>query len=183
MGELSERTPGKLHGYTTIRPDNQLEYELFQKPSDSGVNLNFESSIPRHVKESVAALQFRRATTLSSNGRAEERSKKKMCNLLHGNGFPLDDIKRVQVRSGQPRQHQLGQKRTQPKANVYLPFRSDGLDRKVRRLIRRSKIPFRVVYTQGKSLKQTLVRSALLPKSQKCEVHQRFVEQQNQRKK
>ena len=103
--------------------------------------------------------------------------------MLHGSGFPLHDIKRAQARSGQPRQHQLGQKRTQPKATVYLPFRSDGLDRKVRRLIRRSKIPFRVVYTQGKSLKQTLVRSALLPKSRKCEVHQRFVEQQNQRKK
>ena len=50
-----------------IDSDNKLTQELFLKPSDSGVSLNFESCVPRHQKTSVATQHFRRAAALSSN--------------------------------------------------------------------------------------------------------------------
>ena len=37
-----------------VEENNRLEYELFQKPSDSGVSLDIGSCVPRHVKDSVA---------------------------------------------------------------------------------------------------------------------------------
>ena len=48
----------------SIDENNQLEYGLFQKPSNSGVNLNFNLFVPGQVKTSVALQQFRRAETL-----------------------------------------------------------------------------------------------------------------------
>ena len=67
-----------------ITSNFQLEYELYQEPSDSGVNLNFASCIPRHVKTSVARQSFLRAIDLSLDIRAEERSRCKMSDLLRG---------------------------------------------------------------------------------------------------
>ena len=79
----------------TITSNFQLEYELYQKPSDSGVNLNFASFIPRHVKTSVARQQFRRAIELSSDIKAEERSRCQISDLLRGNNFPKAEIQRA----------------------------------------------------------------------------------------
>ena len=72
----------------SIDLDNELVYELFQKPSDSGVSLNFEPCVPRHQKPSVATQHFRRAVALSSNPTARQRSESKIEDLLQQNGFP-----------------------------------------------------------------------------------------------
>ena len=66
--------------------DNRLVNELFQKPSDSGVSLNFESCVPRHQKSSVATHYFRRAVALSSNPTARQRSERKIEALVQQNG-------------------------------------------------------------------------------------------------
>ena len=77
----------------SVEENNCLDYELFWKPSDGGVNLNFESCVQRYVKESVAEQQFRRAKALSSSSAARSRSEYKIRVLLPENGFPEDVIK------------------------------------------------------------------------------------------
>ena len=66
---------------TRIGADQRLEYELYQKPSDRGLNLSFESCVPEHSKLSVATQQFRRAERLSSSPAANTRSIEKIRNL------------------------------------------------------------------------------------------------------
>ena len=61
-----------------------------------------------------------------------------------------------------------------------LPFCLDDLDKAIRRLVRKSKLPIRV-YERTDSLKTRLVRSTLLPKS--CAIHNRFLKQQQQTQK
>ena len=47
--------------------DRRLKCRLHQKPSDSGLNMNFRSAVPFSTKMSVATQQFRRTAILSSS--------------------------------------------------------------------------------------------------------------------
>ena len=158
-----------------ILPDYRLQYELYQKSTNSGINLNFESCIPQHIKRSVAAQQFRRASMLSSDPTAEQRSKEKIKVLLESNNFPPSEVKKAETVSRGP--HAKHRKQDQCKIILRLPFCSDGLDRKIRRLVRKSRLPIMVTYKHGASIQEKLVRSALLPRT--CTVHDKFLEQRN----
>ena len=63
---------------------------------------------------------------------------------------------------------------------LYLPFCSNNLDNQVRRIVRKSNLPVRVVYGQAPNLKQRLARSTLLRSG--CTIHDKFVEEQWQSK-
>ena len=157
--------------------DNRIEYELYQKPSDSGVNLNFASSTPKSLKMSVATEQFRRAVTLSSNKEAETRSVGKIKVLLKENGYTLRAIETAFKRSKGFGKHPRKSQGNTSKVPMKLPFRSDELDKQVRKLVKQSGLNIRVVYTKGQNIKQQLVRSALFPK--KCTTREKFQEQQS----
>ena len=96
---LQEKHVSYMDMALSISSDEQLEYELFQKPSDSGVNMHFNSCVPRFMKMSVVQQQFRRATALSSNREARERSHEKIRKLLRGNNFPEKEIMEAEQRS------------------------------------------------------------------------------------
>ena len=162
-----------------VEENNRLEYELFQKPSDSGVSLDFGSCVPRHVKDSVAKQQFRRAKALSSNIAARGRSEDKIRNLLRENGFPEDVIRSSLEKAGRTSEKQMSKEKSV--VTLHLPFCSDSLDKVVRRLIWKSGLPIRLAYSQAPSLKQMLVRSALVPVG--CMIHEKFLEQQQREKK
>lgn len=158
----------------SIGADQRLEYELYQKPSDSGVNLNFESCIPKHVKLSVATQQFRRAERLSSSLAAKTRSVEKIRNLLRKNSFP-EKVINTALANIVERPRGTNRKAT-PAVTLRLPFCSDSLDKIVRKFVRKSKLPIRLVYSHAPSLKNRLVRSPLLPKS--CAIHDKFLAEQ-----
>ena len=163
----------------SLDENNYLQYELYQKPSDSGVNLNFESCIPKHVKIAVAMQQFRRAHKLSSNATTKRRSEERIRNLLRANNFPEEVIRRTHAKTSKTSTRR--EKRNKESTVVLrLPFCSDSLDKVVRKTIKKSRLPIRVVYEQSASLKGKLVRSALLPA--RCTVHDKFEEQQRKEK-
>ena len=162
-----------------IDSDNKLTHELFLKPSDGGVSLNFESCVPRHQKTSVATQHFRRAAALSSNPTARQRSEDKIEALLQKNGFPSLEIKFTRENQ-QPASSTNEANSSSESVKLYLPFCSNNLDKQVRRIVRKSNLPVRVVYGQAPNLKQRLVRSALLPSG--CIIHDKFVEEQRQSK-
>ena len=195
----------KNNGYTvpfmdmsiTIK-DCKLDYELYRKPTDSGVNLNFNSAVPLTTKMSVATQQFRRAALLSSSDDKKLGSFDKIEALLRGNAYSAAAITQAKRRSGMPtrqpqtlsaeasiqgehtpemptRQSQSG---TLSRVNLKLPYRDEKLHNRIsaemRKLDLTSKI--RLVYTQGANLKRQLVRSAFVP--QTCRVRRRYLEQQ-----
>ena len=143
--------------------------------------MHFNSCVPRFMKMSVAQQQFRRATALSSNREARERSHEKIDKLLRGNNFPEKEILEAEQRSLQS----VGEKKKKKdhQATLRLPFCSDELDKKIQSLVRYSRLPFRVSYQHAASIKRHLVRSALEPEQRTCSVHRMFVEQQSKDKK
>ena len=132
-----------------VKKEQQLEYGLYQKPSDSGVNLNFESAIPENLKMSVATQQFQRATNLSSNGVKERKSQAKIVTLLSENAFPAEAIEKAYKRSEQEpskrAEHREG-------AMLKLPYGNEALHKEVTRLCRATGLPIKIVYQQTDSL-------------------------------
>ena len=163
----------------SVREDGQVEYELYQKPSDSGITLSYTSCVPQHLKISVATQQFRRARTLSSNPAANARSLEKIGSVLRGNDYQDQAIQVALERSQEARKK--GKEETKPTVALRLPFCSDSLDKVVRRIVRKSGLTIRIAYNQAATLKDRLVRSALLPKT--CPTRDRFLEQENREKK
>ena len=51
----------------SIGSDRTISYEIYQKLSDSSVNLNYRSQVPEQVKMAVATSKFTTATRISSS--------------------------------------------------------------------------------------------------------------------
>ena len=159
----------------TINQNNQLEYGLYQKPSNSGVNLNFNSCIPQQVKISVASQQFRRAETLSSNLTERSSSVDKIKTLLRENDYPENVIiKALEKTKKTPR------RKRESTVTLQLPFCSDSLDKVVRRIVRKSRLPIQIAYRYGRNISNRMVKSALIPLS--CAVHEKFQSEQRAEK-
>ena len=116
-----------------------IDYQFYQKQSDSGVNLNYDSAIPVNVKMGVATQQFRRALSLSSGPEFEVKSLKKIENLLKQSGYMEEAILKALKRS-----------KTEPKVKdehpmkvsvLKLSFRSNDLHKQVNKLCKESKLP------------------------------------------
>ena len=57
------------------------------------------------------------------------------------------------------------------------------MDKKVRDLVRKSRLQLRVRFDQVLNLEDRLVRSALAPKVKVCKVHEKYVEQRQRKRK
>ncbi|XP_065175138.1 uncharacterized protein LOC135805071 [Sycon ciliatum] len=71
---------------------NSIEWELYVKPSHSGVHLSYESCLPWSCKRAVATNQFSRAIRNSSTPEAEDRSMSIIEELLERNDYPRTEI-------------------------------------------------------------------------------------------
>ena len=67
-----------------------LAWELYIKPSHSGVHFSYDTAIPYEVKRSVAIEQFRRARRNASM--EEGRGMQKIIKLLAENGYPTSIV-------------------------------------------------------------------------------------------
>ena len=155
--------------------ENEIKYRLFQKPSDSGVTLNFDSAIPMSTKIAVAVQQFRRAALLSSGEEEKLSSFEKIEQLLRQNGYPRETMQIARTQSAVTSKQR---KKTDALVTLKLPFRSDRLHKQVQKAVSQLELPatIRLIYTQGSTLKHHLVRSAFVQAT--CKVHEKYEEQQ-----
>ena len=123
--------------------------------SDSGVNLNFCTAIPKATKESGATQQFRRAISLSSNERMEEKSAAKISNLLANNAYPPEVISESFRRAKKTRTRKEDGEMP-PAAVLCLQFCSDELHGNVASLCKKSGLPVKIVYKKSKNLNNIL---------------------------
>ena len=158
---------------------NGIEYQLFQKPSDSGVSLNYESATPMSTKMAVAIQQFKRAATLSSNEFRKSESFGKIEELLTNNNYPSEVIEQAKDLS-EKLSKRSDKRKEDPFVTLKLPFLSDQLHRTVSKTVGKLGLPISVklVYSQGTTLKKHFVRSAFSPHS--CTVHKKFERQQQE---
>ena len=111
-----------------------------------------------HMKRAVVHSQTLRALRLGSNTAAKNRGLQKIKNLFLSNGYPEKMITNIQSKT----KHQKQQ--TQPKQNatyITLPYIDDQLSRKINSVARKSELNIKIAWKGGRTLANTLVRSAL----------------------
>lgn len=139
--------------------DSRLYYSMYEKPSDSGLCIPYTSSTPKAVKMAFIKSYFQRARKLSSNNDMYLRSVKKVLTKLTENGYPKQFIETARTMKSNKRRDKNYYKRIA----IKLPYINDKLDKRVQRVVSRSKLPLRVVYnTQKHALQGVLTRSALM---------------------
>ena len=145
--------------------DGLLSWELFIKPSHSGVHLSYDSSLPMDIKTSVAVEQFKRATRNASTDQGRQTGQEKIECLLRGNSYPKEVVDRAKQRADTRRaeyyQPSVCTSDGQQSSILKLPFVDDHLATAVRRTVRSYAKDIRVVYQSGRSLKDMLVSSRL----------------------
>jgi len=141
--------------------DGKISFQLYRKPTDSNVNINYNSALPGHVKQAVAVEHFRRAVRLSSSTTEEGLSKDRISELLQKNDFPPLAISRAEERSSLKTPKKPWKKPGE--VILKLPYRSDALSARINKYITKSKLPFKIVYEHCPNIKDMVVRSALNP--------------------
>jgi|GEM_PF-4959363 len=143
--------------------NSRLSYQLYEKPSDSGTCIPFNSSTPRSVKHAFVKSYFDRARRLSSDNDMREKSYMKVIRKLQRNGYPREfiesgySIKKIKAHNTD----------YYKRIAIRLPYKSDALDKSIRKKLAKSKLPLRIVYnTKPRTLQGRLTRSALKP--QEC---------------
>ena len=133
-----------------------IDWELFVKPSHSGVHMSYDSCLPLDVKRSVAREQFRRAHNNASTTEGEERGEKKIETILLNNAYPHSELAAAKQHQPRPRRRP----HPQPSLIIRLLFISDRLSKDVRRTVRSYSRDVRVVFESGPSLRDMLVSSS-----------------------
>ena len=144
----------------SVSPECTLEWELFVKPSHSGVHLSFLSSVPLSTKRAVAVNQCRRAISNGSTEAGRGAGIQKITALLEANDYPDREIQRAVKTAKKPNRGKMNPWKKPNKSILKLPFINDALAARVSRRVRQYSPDVRLVFTSGPSLKRRLVRSS-----------------------
>lgn len=143
-----------------IKDGGYISTRYYRKPQNKGITLNYNSHHQMSTKEAVAMNYYRTAREVSSDPPELNYSITMVDGLLTQNGYPnprLYDTKKT----GSKR---LGKKHPQF-TTVCLPYTSESDSNRIRRYIRRNRIPLRPVFTPGKTLRQIFCNSRPLDRA------------------
>ena len=144
----------------TRHSDQSYTTELFVKPTHSGITLHYDSAHPKRTKENTLENELRRAVRLSSDDQATVRSIQKIHDIFEQNGYPRKLIDRVtaKVRRSQTR-NRPRQKEKHVGPFLQLPFVNDEHSRQVERLVKTSRLPCRIAWSNRRTLRRELTSS------------------------
>ena len=153
----------------------KLETELYIKPTNSGIILNYKSAHPTSTKHNIVRSQFHRAFRNSSNDAKEKASVGKIWKLLIDNSYPEKVLKKLLK---EVRQQKRGARSNRPSRRSYddgflcLPYVDEQLLCKVKSKIKKSGFNVRIAWRNEQKLRNKLIRSSLskprCPGGQRC---------------
>ena len=140
------------------------DFQLFIKPSNLGVFLNYNSHHPKSILINTAMNEFRRAYNNCSTDEFRKSGYNKISKILLSNEYPQHVINQILQKFD--RQIIKGTKqRVKKELYLVLPYIDEQCSRKVKAQLRKSGLleKTRVVFKSGNTLKQTLVSTKLRP--------------------
>ena len=160
----------------TLRLDTgnrEIAYELFVKPSNKGIFLNYTSAHPMSMIRNTAKGEVRRAINSGSSPHYENQGIMKIERMLSENGYPTEVITSI-VREVQSEKLNKAHDISPPeivntekvdKQYLCLPYVSEQHKRKVYTILRKNDMlkNTRVIFKPGNKLKNHLTRTALNP--------------------
>ena len=138
-----------------IDENGETKRRLYTKPANKGITLNFESHQPSATKQAMVSNEMRRVSLYPTPEYIQD-AKEKMVTRLINNGYPEQWInscvsyngkKRHKTRKKQQRVHH------ESLFTLKIPFISNNINDGIRRIIKRHKIPARLVNSKGTTLR------------------------------
>ena len=127
--------------------------------------LHYESAHPMKTKLGILTSQTKRAIRVSSSPDATTRSLDKIKKLFLENGFPEQVISKCFRTTLRPTRRDQKKKDRDSRQVTYvrLPYVNETICRRVKGIIKGSRLNVRVAWQSGPTLKSRLVKSALEP--------------------
>ena len=148
----------------SITQDNTIATELYIKPTHSGILLHYSSAHPTSTKEAIAFSQMNRALRVSSTSTGSSQGMKKIAEMLGKNDYPTHTIEKSKKRATERSRTQQHRKKNDHRDGILrLPYISDEVSRKVRKIVQKSGLNVRIAQGSGPTLRSILTRSALEP--------------------
>ena len=117
-----------------------IKYKLYRKAANKGLTLHYSSHHPHNVKRAVAQNELRRATRCSTTDYRKEALQSTAARLLQ-NGYPRTlTHPQTKAEKSKPKRPAIV-----PLFHFNVPFVSDALNGKIRRLLQQHDIPARLV--------------------------------------
>jgi hypothetical protein len=133
--------------------EGEATTEVYRKPTDSGLFLQYDSNHPIAVKHGIVSTMMHRAQTHCSNEAVYKKEVKNVESILVNNKYPARVIRRIRSsREGIKKKKKEDKK---PDATIVLPY-VPRLSEKIRRIAGRKNI--RTVFTSRDTIKSRLVR-------------------------
>ena len=150
-----------LNTSVSITRDNTIATELYIKPTHSGI-LHYSPAHPTSTKEAIAFSQMNRALRVSSTSTGSSQSMK-ITEMLEKD-YPSHTVEKFKKRATERNRTQHHQRKNAPSNGLLkLPYISDEISRKVRKIVKKSGLNVRVAQRSGPTLRSILTRSALEP--------------------
>ena len=140
----------------------ELQWELFIKPTSLGIFLNYNSAHPRSMIMNSARNELLRARRNGSSDIYKERGVAKIRDMLISNSFPPNIVNSL-VKETAAADTQIKLKEGNKDLYLCLPFVDEQHKRKTYQILRQNNLldKVRVTFRPDRSLKDTLTRSAL----------------------
>ena len=162
--------------------ETSIETELYINPTNSGIILHSTSAHPKSTKHNIIRNMFHRAYNNSSCDEKANRSVAKIWALLLDNGYTsgllkrlLSEVQRSRTRGRQTKRGARGNKVKGTDTSdgfLTLPYIDENLSRKVKHIVRKSKLQVHIAWKNDNKLKNSLVKSSICkprcPGGRKC---------------
>ena len=138
-------------------------FDLYIKPSNLGIFLNYRSHHPRSILHNTAKNEFRRAHNRCSNDHLRDKAYHRISQMLIQNEYPKNVVDKLlqDFKNESLTKHN----KITPKSYLCLPFISEQCSRKVYTYLRKEGLinDVRVIFKPGKTLKEKLVTTKIIP--------------------
>ena len=127
------------------------------KPTHSGILLHYDSAHPTSTKNAMVYSQISKATRVLSTQAGSGRGAKEVVRMLERNGYPTSTLIKIQKRAFSVcTSHQNQGEMTHHDGVLCLPYISDALHYRVKRVVKRSGMNIHLVMKSGPTLKSIL---------------------------
>ena len=176
--------PGETPGSTELsfldtlvrtKSNGALEWELYQKPTHCGSYLNYNSHCEERIKINIVRTEARRVLRRCSSRELALPHLEKLRSNLYNSGYPWVKVSNIisSVLNSIPTQTQVTERDPEETFSLIVPYTNEAALRKIRNVVKKSKIPIRVSTKSGTKIGSMVKRNlAKKPTSAcNCKIH------------
>lgn len=143
------------------RKEGRVETEVYRKPTDTGLYLNYNSNHPKAVKNGIVNLLLSRAESHSSTPSAYKKEVREVEKIMKKNEYPTELVRNIKNKRQQGKHKENKEK---PVATMVLPY-IPRLSEKIQRIAKQANV--RAVFSSRDTIRSRLVK--FKPKQEKID--------------